>query len=413
MPWVANVKSVLEMWYSGEEGGTSTARLLLGLADPSGHLPITFPAKATDTIWAYNETVPLYPGDTLGPHLDRLNGNGGCSTTGYNCPPDTTTNESEGIFTDYRFFDKEGITPLFPFGWGLSYTKFAYSGLQVRPDRDGGLNVAFRVTNTGNVAGAAVPQVYLGAPSNQPAGIQFAVRQLVQFTRVPLLPHQSEWVSLHVALRQLQYWSSARQQWLLAPGDRTIWVGGADATGAPSGDPGASTSLPLQTAVDVGDPSATTPLVCDDEQLSAVAVTGNVVVLRGDWCDVIATTVTGSFIIRPGSRGLRMDGSTIDGNLRATGAVRAADPLSSGEDVVCNTTVKGKISILGSGRTAPWNLGLCGGDTVGGSVTFVANRATESSITGSSVGGNLVCLGNASVTASGNTVKGKTIGQCR
>jgi hypothetical protein len=101
MPWIGNVKSVLEMWFSGEEGGTSTARLLLGLANPSGHLPITFPANATDTIWGYNETVPLYPGDTLGQHPERLNGNGGCAGTG--CPAATTTQETEGIYSGYRF----------------------------------------------------------------------------------------------------------------------------------------------------------------------------------------------------------------------------------------------------------------------------------------------------------------------
>ena len=114
MPWIGSVKSVLEMWFSGEEGGTSTARLLLGLANPSGHTDITWPANATDTLWGYNETVPLYPGDTTGPHLERLNGGTG-----------GTTDETEGIYNGYRFFDKEGITPLFPFGWGLSYTTSA------------------------------------------------------------------------------------------------------------------------------------------------------------------------------------------------------------------------------------------------------------------------------------------------
>ena len=110
-PWVGNVKSVLEMWFSGEEGGTSTARLLLGLADPSGHTDITWPANATDTLWGYNETVAAVPGDTTGPHLERLNGG-----------PNGTTDETEGIYNGYRFFDKEGITPQFPFGYGLSYT---------------------------------------------------------------------------------------------------------------------------------------------------------------------------------------------------------------------------------------------------------------------------------------------------
>ncbi len=103
MPWLPQVKSVLEMWFSSQEGGTSTARLLLGLANPSGHTDITWPANATDTLWAYNETKPLYPGDTLGPHLERLNGGA-----------NGTTNETEGIYNGYRFFDKEGIEPL----WG-------------------------------------------------------------------------------------------------------------------------------------------------------------------------------------------------------------------------------------------------------------------------------------------------------
>src|SRR3984957_14378030 len=185
MPWLGSVKSVLEMWFSGEEGGTSTARLLLGLANPSGHTDITWPASATDTIWGYNETVPLYPGDTAGPHLERLN-NG----------PGGTTDETEGIFNGYRFFDKEGITPMFPFGWGLSYTRFAYSGLHVTRASDGGLDVSLRVTNTGPAAGSAVPQVYRGAPSQQPAGIQFAVRQLSQFSRVTLAPGRSADVTM-------------------------------------------------------------------------------------------------------------------------------------------------------------------------------------------------------------------------
>ena len=136
MPWVSRVKSVLSMWLAGQEGGTSTARLLLGLADPSGHTSITWPAHATDTIWGYDEKVPLYPGDKLGPHFERLNGNGGCAGTG--CPADTTTQETEGIYTGYRFFDKEGIAPLFPFGGGLSYTTFGFSHLHLSAAGDGG-----------------------------------------------------------------------------------------------------------------------------------------------------------------------------------------------------------------------------------------------------------------------------------
>ena len=86
--------------------------------------------------------MPLYPGDTAGPHLERLNGG-----------PNGTTEETEGIYNGYRFFDKEGITPLFPFGYGLSYTSFGYSGLRVTRTSDGGLDVSARVTNTGRDRG--------------------------------------------------------------------------------------------------------------------------------------------------------------------------------------------------------------------------------------------------------------------
>ena len=69
VPWLPNVKAVLETWFAGQEGGTATARLLLGLANPSGHTALTWPANPTDTIWGYNETTPLYPGDTHGQRI--------------------------------------------------------------------------------------------------------------------------------------------------------------------------------------------------------------------------------------------------------------------------------------------------------------------------------------------------------
>ena len=112
-PWLPNVRGVLESWFAAcQEGGTAMARVLLGLANPSGHTALTWPANATDTIWGYNETKPLYVGDALGQHPERLNGDGGCGVvTGSSatCPAATQTTETEGIFTGYRFFDREGI----------------------------------------------------------------------------------------------------------------------------------------------------------------------------------------------------------------------------------------------------------------------------------------------------------------
>jgi beta-glucosidase len=198
LPWLSSVKAVLEMWYPGQEGGTSTAKLLLGQANPGGRLPITWPASGDQTPFAG--------------HPERINGNG------------TNVLFSEGLYMGYRWYDQQNITPLFAFGHGLSYTQFAYSKLKIRPD-SGGLEVSFRVENTGSVRGSEVPQVYVGPPSNPPAGVQFALQKLVGFQRVQLNAGEDESVSVHVSRRELSYWSTAAQNWILAQGERTISVG--------------------------------------------------------------------------------------------------------------------------------------------------------------------------------------------
>jgi beta-glucosidase len=224
MPWLPRVRSVLQMWYPGSEGGTSTARLLLSRASPGGHLTSTWPAKVSDTIFGYDETKPLYPGDTTGVHSERLS----------NTPP---VNFSEGMFVGYRFFDKEGIAPLFPFGWGLSYTSFRFSKLRVH--RSGaGLDVSFAVTNTGHRLGDDVAQVYVGPAPSVPAGAQQAARSLGGFERVELRPGQTRRLTIHVGpgsarggygdRRAFQFWSTTSQSWATAAGARRVWVGDAD-----------------------------------------------------------------------------------------------------------------------------------------------------------------------------------------
>jgi beta-glucosidase len=242
-PWIGSAKALLDMWFASQEGGTSTARILLGLANPSGHTALTWPANPTDTLWGYNETVPLYAGEPAGPvaafpnaHLERLNWNYSpgpyptCVNTAVSA--NTCTNETEGIFTGYKFFDKEGITPLFPFGYGLSYAQFAYSNLSVVATPDHGMDVTFKVTNTGTVAGADAAQVYVGpaaAVPTTPVVVQQAVRSLRQFSRVELAPGAFQTVTLHLDPRSFQYWDEANQKWTMANGCRTIWVGNADA----------------------------------------------------------------------------------------------------------------------------------------------------------------------------------------
>ena len=135
-----------------------------------------------------------------------------------------TTTYTEGIYVGYRWYDQQHLTPLYPFGSGLSYTHFAYSGLHWTTARDGGVDVAFRVTNTGSVAGDEVPQVYLGAPASGPAGVAFADRALAAYGRITLRPGQSQLVQLHVPLRQLQYWDSQPGRWVTVTGQRPLYI---------------------------------------------------------------------------------------------------------------------------------------------------------------------------------------------
>jgi beta-glucosidase len=202
MPWLNRVKAVLQMWWPGDEGGWATANVLLGKKNPAGRLPFTWGHQLQD----YPATDPKYP---------ERSGKG----------VDGKTTFSEGIYVGYRWFDKQKIEPLFPFGYGLSYTQFSYSGIAVNRAQDGGLDVSFTIKNTGSLPGEETPQVYLGAPSDLPAGIQFADRALIAFDRIQLDPGASRTVTLHAPSRSLQYWSENDAHWMLAQGLRQVSVG--------------------------------------------------------------------------------------------------------------------------------------------------------------------------------------------
>jgi beta-glucosidase len=202
LPWLSKVKAVLEMWWPGDEGGWSTANLLAGKTSPAGRLPVTWGKRLED----YAASDPRYP--------ERSdNGVNGKSTY------------SEGVNVGYRWFDREKIDPLFAFGYGLSYTSFKYSGLKIEKASDSGLDVQVQIKNTGSKDSDEVPQVYLGAPSQIPAGVQFPVRSLVAFDRIHLAAGEVKTVTLHVAPRQLQYWSTKEGKWVAASGKRTVSVG--------------------------------------------------------------------------------------------------------------------------------------------------------------------------------------------
>jgi beta-glucosidase len=202
LPWIDKVKAVLEMWWPGDEGGWSTANLLAGKTSPAGRLPVTWGKHLED----YPATDPAHP--------ER-------SFKGV----DGRTVYTEGVNVGYRWFDKVGVAPLFAFGHGLGYTTFAYSDLKVAKAADGGLDVNVDLKNTGGVDSDEVPQVYLGAPSTIPVGVQFPVRALAAFDRVHLAAGETKTVTLHVAPRQLQYWSTKEEKWVMATGKRTVSVG--------------------------------------------------------------------------------------------------------------------------------------------------------------------------------------------
>ena len=213
-----NVKAVLNVWHSGQEGGTAIARLLLGQANPSGHTTITWPRNNDDTIEGFNQPQGLYPGDTPGKHRERLNGG-----------PDGSSVETQGIFSGYRYYDKMNIPVQFPFGYGLSYTTFAFSNLMLTPNNDGTVTVDFDIKNTGKLAGAEVAQVYVG-PGPEVPNVQQGVRSLRAYDRIELEPGQSKHVNLKLDQRSFQYWSEPDQKWVMNAGMRTIYVGDADAT---------------------------------------------------------------------------------------------------------------------------------------------------------------------------------------
>jgi beta-glucosidase len=212
MPWLDQVAGVIDNWYPGQMDGDTIAPILFGDFDPSGHLPLTFPAQLSDDPL---QTAAQYPGvdqagDSVGPH----------------------SNYSEGLLVGYRWYEAKGIKPLFPFGFGLSYTSFAFSHLEVSSTETGAV-VSFTVTNTGRRAGADVAQVYVG----DPASTGEPPRQLKGFRKVSLEPGRSTRVTIALPEVSFAYWNTGAGTWTVADGSYRIYVGDSSA------------SLPLQTSI--------------------------------------------------------------------------------------------------------------------------------------------------------------------
>jgi len=198
MPWLSSVAGVLEAWYPGQEDGNAIAALLFGDANPSGHLPVTFPTSLSQVPAS---TTAQWPGS------------GG------------TVQYSEGLDVGYRYYDANNLTPLFPFGFGLSYTAFSFSNLSVAALPSGGAaTVTATVTNTGSREGADVAQMYV----TDPAASGEPPRQLEGFARVDLQAGQSKTVSFPLTQANLQYWNASANAWATSTGSYTISVGDSD-----------------------------------------------------------------------------------------------------------------------------------------------------------------------------------------
>ncbi|MGX1161396.1 beta-glucosidase [Arthrobacter sp. SLBN-100] len=203
MPWLDSAAAVLQMWYPGPFFGQAVADLLFGEVAPAGRLPVSFPT-ASENCAAGAGGARTYPGV----------GN--------------TVSYDEGILVGYRWHDATGIRPLFPFGFGLTYTEFSYTDLQVTPAVEGGAEVSFTVMNTGERTAAAVPQVYLTSP-DQPAGVQFAPNALAGFASVTLEPAESRRVSVTVEGDCLDFYDETSGAWARAASGRRLWVGASSA----------------------------------------------------------------------------------------------------------------------------------------------------------------------------------------
>jgi beta-glucosidase len=209
MPWIDKVGAVLEAWYAGSKGADAVANILNGDVNPSAKLPMTFPKSEADL--PHPKLTQPGPGQT---------GEAAVMRTG-EAKPTFSVKYDEGLKVGYKWYDAEKKTVLFPFGYGLSYTKFSYSGLKVAPGKETG--VSFTVKNTGSRAGGEIAEVYAALPG----GAGEPPKRLVGWSKVWLKAGESKEVSLSIDGKYLSIYDEASDGWKLVPGSYTIMVGGS------------------------------------------------------------------------------------------------------------------------------------------------------------------------------------------
>jgi beta-glucosidase len=215
MPWIDKVAGVVEAWYAGSSGHKALADVLVGDVNPSGKLPLTFTRSEADLP---HPEPPKIPAESQ-THAADVADNGAPSSnasahTGY------AAHYDEGATIGYKWFEEQHKKPLFAFGFGLSYTTYAYSGLSV----DAGTKTArFTVKNTGKRPGIEIAEVYAGLPK----GTDEPYRRLVGWTRVALAPGESKIVSVPIDERVLKTFDEEKNAWNMTPGDYQVLAGGS------------------------------------------------------------------------------------------------------------------------------------------------------------------------------------------
>jgi beta-glucosidase len=210
--WLDRVPGLLHIWYPGQEGGTAVAEILSGTVNPSGKLPLTMPKRLED-----HPSFPYF-----------LN------------PEDMAKQQAvygEGIFVGYRGYDARNVEPLYPFGYGLSYTTFTYEDLETKTETDGSISVSFTIKNTGAQDGAEIAQLYVAPPIGS---IPRAPKELKGFAKVQLKIGESKRVSIPLTKDAFAYWNIDTKTWSVAPGSYRILIG------ASSRDVRLTKDLPLE-----------------------------------------------------------------------------------------------------------------------------------------------------------------------
>jgi beta-glucosidase len=198
-PWLRKVPAVLQAWYPGMEGGNALANVIFGDVNPSGKLPCTYPRRLEDSA---AHAVGAYPG---------ANG---------------VETYSEGLLVGYRWFDAKKIKPLFPFGFGLSYTHFAYSNLRVAPAASG-IDVEFDLANSGDRDGAEVTEVYVSETAPK---LMRPPKELKGFAKVALKAGEKQTVTVHLGPEAFAYYDPDRKSWVADAGEFSVLVGGSSAS---------------------------------------------------------------------------------------------------------------------------------------------------------------------------------------